>query len=95
MRKRGKRRKDEEEKKRGTKLRGKKLSTMILNYSGLESQWVPLSAKTVEKRREALGGGYTHVGSVNLPSPGSESENNGNPAFSSGSVGCVGIEISL
>lgn len=82
-------------KKEGKKLRGKKLSTMILNYSGLESQWVPLSAKTVEKRREAVGGGYTHVGSVNLPSPGSESENNRNPAFSSGSVGRVGIEISF
>lgn len=56
---------------------------MILNYSSLEAQWVPFHAKTFEKRREALGGGYTHVATVNLPSPGSESENNGNPAFSS------------
>lgn len=42
------------------KFRGKKLWTMILNYSSLEPQWVPLPAKTVEKRGEALGGGiYT------------------------------------
>lgn len=32
-----------------------------LNYSGLVPQWAPLPAKTLEKRREALGGGYTHV----------------------------------